>query len=74
MHLHGSTHVVRVLAPIVHVHVAHTADKQLELALVEDVDQLLRDELVEAAEEGLELLLDALDDAPVDDQVDVFLR
>lgn len=49
-----------MLLPILDVNIGHTADEELELTLVKDVDELLRDELVEAAHEGLELLLDAL--------------
>jgi hypothetical protein len=52
---------------------AHTADQQLELAFVKDVDELLRDELVEAAQERVELVLDAAADPPLDDQLHVLL-
>lgn len=40
----------------------------LKLALVKDVDKLLGDELVEAEEERLELVLDTLLDAPLGDE------
>ena len=40
------------------------ADEQLELALVEDVHEICRDKLVEAADEGVELFFDALLDPP----------
>jgi hypothetical protein len=53
-----------VLLPVVHVDVRDAADQQLELALVEDVDEVCRDELVEAGDEGGELLFDPLLDAP----------
>jgi len=44
--------VVGVLLPVVDVDVGDTADQQFELALVEDVDQIRRDQLVESADEG----------------------
>jgi hypothetical protein len=60
--------VVGVLLPVVDVDVGDAADEQLEFALVEDVDQVRGDELVEARDEGLELLFDALLDAPFGDE------
>jgi hypothetical protein len=43
------------------------ADEQLQLALVEDVDEVCRDQLVEAGDECVELLFDALLDTPFGD-------
>jgi hypothetical protein len=54
--------------PVVDVDVGDTADEELELALIEDVDEVGGDELVEAAYKGLELLFDALLDAPFGDE------
>ena len=56
--------VVGVLLPVLDVDVGDTADQQLELALVEDVDQIRGNEFVETAQERVELLFDALLDAP----------
>ena len=64
----GVAAVVGVLLPVVHVDICDTADQQLELALVEHIDQIRRDQLVEAGDEGGELLLDSLLDAPLCDQ------
>lgn len=41
-----------------HIDFGHTTDEQLELPLVKDVDQVLRDELAEARHESVKLLLD----------------
>jgi hypothetical protein len=60
--------VVGMLLPVVDIDICDAADKQLELALVKDIDKLGRDELVEAAEEGGELLLHPLLDSPFDEQ------
>lgn len=56
--------VIGMFLPVVDVDVGDTTDQELEFALVEDVDQICGDELVEAGDEGLELLFDALLDAP----------
>lgn len=57
-----------MLLPVVNVDVGDTADEELELALVENVDEVGGDQLVEALDERVELLLDALLDAPLGDQ------
>ena len=60
--------VIGVLLPVVDINICDTANEQLELALVEDVDQVGRDELVEALHKGIELLIDTLLDAPFCDK------
>ena len=57
-----------MLLPIVDIDVGDTANQKLQLALVKDIDELGGDELVEAAEEGGELLLDSLYNAPFDEE------
>ncbi len=69
----GVAAVVGMLLPVVDIDLGDTADQELELSLVEDVDEILGDELVEALLERLELLGDALLDAPLDHEVDVLL-
>jgi hypothetical protein len=64
----GVTTVVGVLFPVVNIDVSNTADEELEFALVEDVDEVGGDELVEACDEGLELLFDALLNSPLGDE------
>ena len=56
--------VVGVFLPVVDVDVRDTADQELEFALVEDVDEIGGNELVEAGDEGTELLFHALLDLP----------
>lgn len=58
--------VVGVLLPVLDVDVGDTADQELELALVEDIDEIRGNKLVEAGDEGVELFFDALLDAPFD--------
>lgn len=65
--------VVGVLLPILNINFGNTADQQLQLSLVKDVDKLGRDQLVETCDEGLELLINTLLDSPLDHEVDVFL-
>ena len=67
----GVTPVVRVLLPVFDVNVGDTADQQLELSLVEDADQILGDQLVEAVDEGVELLFDSLLNAPLGEKSSV---
>jgi hypothetical protein len=60
--------VIGVLLPVVDINICDTANEQLELALVEDVDQVGRDELVEALHKGVELFIDTLLNAPLCDK------
>jgi hypothetical protein len=60
--------VVGVFLPVLDVNVCYAADEQLEFALVEDVDKVRGNQLVEAGDEGLKLLFDALLDAPFGDE------
>lgn len=64
----GVAAVVGVFLPVVDVDVRDTTDEEFELALVEDVDEVGGDELMEALDESVELLLHALLDTPLGDQ------
>ena len=55
----------------VHVDLGHTPDKELQLPLVEDGDELLWNELVEADHERVELLFDAARYSVLNDRIDV---
>ena len=57
--------VVGVLLPIIHVDIRNATDKQFEFPLIENVDQVCRDELIEARDESVELLFDSLLDFPL---------
>jgi hypothetical protein len=54
-----------VLLPVIDIDICDTADEQLKLTLVEDVDQVGGDELVEALHKGIELLINTLLNAPL---------
>jgi hypothetical protein len=60
--------VIRVFLPVLHVNISNTTNEEFEFALVEDVYEIGRDELVETSNKGLELLLDALLDPPLSDE------
>jgi len=60
--------VVRMFLPVVDINVCYTTDEQLQFTLVEDVDQVGWDELMESSNEGVELLFDALLNAPFSDE------
>lgn len=48
--------VIGVLLPIVDVDLGHTTNEQFQLSFIKDIDEFLRDELVETRHESLELL------------------
>ena len=56
-----------MLFPVLDINVGNAANEKLEFALIEDVDQVGRDQLVEASDESIELLFDSLLDAPFRD-------
>jgi len=58
------TTIIGVLDPIININLADTTNEQLELSLIEDIDEIGRDELVEALNKSLELLVDTLLNAP----------
>lgn len=60
--------VVGVFLPVLDVDVGDAADQELEFTLVEHVDEIGGDELVEAGDEGVELLLDTFLDLPFSDE------
>ena len=62
------TPVIGVLLPVIDIDISNTTDQQLKLPLVKDVDKLSRDELVEASDKGIELLLDTFLNTPLGDQ------
>jgi hypothetical protein len=61
----GVATVVSMLLPVVDIDVCYATDEQLELTLIEDVDEVGRDELVEALNKGVKLLIDTLLNAPL---------
>lgn len=56
-----------------HVDLGHTANQQLKLTLIKDINEILRDELAEAGHERLKLLLHTAGDTVLDNAVDVIL-
>lgn len=60
--------VVCVLHPVVDIDFAYATDEELELTLIKDVDKIRGDELVEALDKGIELLLYTLLDTPLCDK------
>ncbi|CAI6338706.1 unnamed protein product [Periconia digitata] len=56
--------VVSVLLPVVNIDIRDTTDQKLQLSLVEHIDQLWRNQFVEAGKESVELFLDPFLDAP----------
>lgn len=56
-----------------HIDVGHATNEQLQLTLVEHIDEISRDELEQAIHERIELLLHALGDSILHDEIDIFL-
>ena len=67
----GVAPIIGVLLPIIDIDIGNAANEKLKLALIKDVDEIWRDELVEPGDEGLELLFDALLNAPLGDQTNM---
>lgn len=57
-----------MLLPIIDIDVCNASDQKLQLAFVEHVDEIRRDEFVESGDEGLKLLVYAFLDPPLDHQ------
>lgn len=64
--------VDRVELPVFDVHIAQAGQQQLEFFRVEDEYAPLRDDLGEALHKARHLLLDALHESPLYDQIDEF--
>lgn len=64
----GVATVVGVLLPVIDIDVSNTADQQLKLTLIKNVDKVSWNQLVEAGHEGIELLLDSLLNTPLGDE------
>jgi hypothetical protein len=60
----GVTTVISVLFPVIHVDISDTADEEFELAFIKNVDEIWRDEFVEAGYESVKLFVDALLNPP----------
>lgn len=60
--------VVRVFLPVLHINIRNTSDQQLQFAFIEHVNQVGRDEFIEARHERIELLFNTLFDLPFRDQ------
>lgn len=60
--------VVSVLHPIIDVNLGHATNQELKLTLIKDIDEFLRNELVEARHEGVELLRNAARDTVLGDE------
>lgn len=65
--------VFGIVSPVVDVNLGKTRDEELELLLVKDGNQLGRDNVVETLEKLFHLLLDAGQEAVLNNQADVLL-
>jgi hypothetical protein len=57
--------IIRMLLPIIHIHLRNPTDQQLKFPLIKHINQILRNQLVEARSEILELFFDAFLNPPV---------
>ena len=60
--------VVGMLLPIFDVDIGDTPYQKLQFTLIEDVDEVWRDQFVKACDEGVELLFNTLLDSPFSDK------
>lgn len=56
-----------------HIDIGHSADQEFQLPLIEDGDEVLRNDLEETVDERGELFLDAANDPIVNGEIDVFV-
>jgi hypothetical protein len=64
------TAVIGMFLPVIDVDVSNTTDQEFEFSLIENVDQVCWNQLVEAGNECVELLLDSFLDAPFGDETE----
>ena len=64
------TAVIGVLLPVIDIDISNTTDQELEFSLIENVDQVRGDQLVEARNECVELLLDSFLNTPFGDETE----
>ena len=57
----------------IHVYLRYATNKQLEFTLIEHIDQVLRDQLTEAAQKSIKLILDTLRGVIFDHEINIFL-
>ena len=62
------TPVVCVLLPVLDVDICNTTNEQFQFALIEDVDQIRRNEFVEASHKGIKLFLYSFLNSPFSDE------
>jgi len=65
--------VLGVVLPVIHIDVRQTGNEKFELLFAEDGDELRRDDIVEALEEVLELLLNGAYKTVLSDKADVLV-
>ncbi len=60
--------VVGVFLPVLDVDIGDTTDQQLQFSLVENIDEVCGDQLIEAGDESIELLLNPFLNFPFGDE------
>ena len=70
----GVTAIIGMLFPVFNINIGDTANEELKLALIEDVDKIGRDELIETCYKSVELLLNSFLDPPFGDEAVVDQR
>jgi hypothetical protein len=65
--------IIGIILPLIDVDLRKTRDQKFQLLFVEDGDQVWRNDLVEAGQEIVDLLLDRLDESVLDNALDIVL-
>lgn len=60
--------IIRVFLPIIDIDLGDTANQQLKLTFIEDVNQIWWDQLIETGNKGVELLFNSFLDTPFGDE------
>ena len=57
-----------MLLPIINVNISNATDEQFKFTLIEDIDQIRRDQFVETCDEGVELIFHSFLNTPFSNQ------
>lgn len=60
--------IIGMLFPVVNVDIGNTADEEFKFTFIKHVDEVSRNELVEAGDERVELFFNSLDNLPFGDK------
>ena len=64
----GVSAIIGMFLPVFDINIGNTANKKFKFALIKDVDEIGRNELIEPSYKGIELLLNPFLNSPLSDE------